>query len=99
MVQCLRIHLPMQGAGVQSLVLEGFTCHGAAKPVPMATEPALPRACEPQLLSLCACNYLEGRGTLHPCLGTREATAVRSLRSPQLEKTQIVEKRPSVSRK
>ena len=33
MVQWLRIHLPMQGTGVQSLVQEDPTCHGATKPV------------------------------------------------------------------
>ena len=31
--QWLRIHLPMQGTQVQSLVQEDPTCHGAAKPV------------------------------------------------------------------
>ena len=31
--QWLRIHLPMQGTWVQSLVLEDPTCHGATKPV------------------------------------------------------------------
>ena len=32
-VQWIGIHLPMQGTWVQSLVWEGFTCHGATKPV------------------------------------------------------------------
>ena len=32
-VQWLRIHLPMQGTWVQSLVREDPTCHGATKPV------------------------------------------------------------------
>ena len=32
-VQCLRIHLPMQGTQVRSLVREDPTCHGATKPV------------------------------------------------------------------
>ena len=31
--QWLRIHLPMQGTWVRSLVQEDATCHGAAKPV------------------------------------------------------------------
>ena len=31
--QWLRIHLPMQGTRVQSLVQEDPTCHGATKPV------------------------------------------------------------------
>ena len=31
-VQWLRIHLPMQGIWVQSLVQEGPICHGATKP-------------------------------------------------------------------
>ena len=33
MVQWLRIHLPMQGARVRSLVQEDPTCRGAAKPL------------------------------------------------------------------
>ena len=32
-VQWLRIHLPMQGTRVRSLVWEDPTCRGAAKPV------------------------------------------------------------------
>ena len=32
-VQCLRIHLPMQGTRVRDLVREDPTCHGAARPV------------------------------------------------------------------
>ena len=31
--QWLRIHLPMQGTRVRSLIQEDPTCHGAAKPV------------------------------------------------------------------
>jgi len=44
MVQWLRIHLPMQGGWVQSLVWEDPTCHGATKPVPHAMEPQLLKA-------------------------------------------------------
>ena len=32
-VQWLRIHLPMQGTRVRSLVWKNPTCHGATKPV------------------------------------------------------------------
>ena len=32
-VQWLRIHLPMQGTQVRSLVQEDLTCHGATKPM------------------------------------------------------------------
>ena len=32
-VQWIRIHLPMEGTWVGSLVREDSTCHGAAKPV------------------------------------------------------------------
>ena len=32
-VQCLRIHLPMQGTRVQALVWEDPTCRGTTKPV------------------------------------------------------------------
>jgi len=42
MVQCLRLHLPMQGTWVRSLVGEDFTCQRAIKPSAS------------QLLSLCA---------------------------------------------
>ena len=60
--QGLRIHLPVQGTWVWTLVQEDPTCHGATKPVrhnywACALEPAshnywahAPRACEPQLL-------------------------------------------------
>ena len=41
-VQYIRIHLPMTGAQVRSLVWEDSTCHGATK------------ARVPQLLSLCS---------------------------------------------
>ena len=33
LVQCLRIHLPMQATWVQSLAQEDPTCHGATKPM------------------------------------------------------------------
>ena len=52
MVQWIRIHLPMQGTWVQSLVLEDSTCRGAPKPVSHdywdsaeTTEAREPRAC------------------------------------------------------
>ena len=32
-VQGLRIHLPMQGTQVQSLVGEDYTCHGVTRPM------------------------------------------------------------------
>ena len=51
-VQWIRIHLPMQGTWVQSLVLEDSTCRGAPKPVSHdywdsaeTTEAREPRAC------------------------------------------------------
>ena len=37
--QWLRIHLPMQGTQVQSLVQKDPTCLGATKPVHTTTEP------------------------------------------------------------
>ena len=40
-VQWLRIHLPMQGTRVQSLVWEDSTCCGAVKPCTTTTELAL----------------------------------------------------------
>ena len=55
--QWLRIHLPMQGTRVQSLVREDPTCRGETKPVHQnywayALEPASHNywACVPQLL-------------------------------------------------
>ena len=33
MAQCLRIHLPVQGTLARSLVWEGYSCHGATKPM------------------------------------------------------------------
>ena len=60
-VQWLRIHLPMQGTRVQSLVREDPTCRRATKPVShnywaCALEPSSHNywAHEPQSLSLCA---------------------------------------------
>ena len=57
--QCLRIHLPMQGTRVRSLVLEDPTCRGATKPVghnywagaPQLLNPVCSRARVPLLLS------------------------------------------------
>ena len=69
--QCLRIHLPMQGTWVRSLVQEDPTCHGATKPVhhnywACALEPSSHNywAHAPQLLI--------------PCAATMEACAPRS---------------------
>ena len=58
--QWLRIHLPMQGTQVQSLVWEDPTCCGATKPMshnywartPQLLKPTSSRARVPQLLSL-----------------------------------------------
>ena len=44
-VQWLRIHLPVQGTWVQSLVQEDAICHGQLS---LTTEPTLPRAHAPQ---------------------------------------------------
>ena len=49
-VQWIRIHLPMQGIWVPSLVLKDSTCHGATNL--MHNYWAHSRACELQLLSL-----------------------------------------------
>ena len=49
-VQWLRIHLPMQGTRARSLVQEGPTRGGAAKPVSHDCWAWALRACEPQLL-------------------------------------------------
>ena len=73
LVQWIRIHLPMQGTRVKSLVWEDSTCHGATKPT---------------------CHNYRSPWAQSPCSATREATAMRSLRtttksrphSAQLEK-------------
>ena len=44
----MRLHLPMQGAEVQSLVGEDPTYHRATKPVRCTTEAHAPRACAVQ---------------------------------------------------
>ena len=44
-VQWLRIHLPMQGTQVQSLVWKDLMCHGATKPSAMTTEALLHSLC------------------------------------------------------
>ena len=95
--QWLRIHLPMQGTWVQSLVREDPTCHGAAKPVhgnywACALEPASHNYWSPHAYS--------------PCSATRETTATRgphtamksSLRSPQLEKACVQQWRPKAAK-
>ena len=51
MVQWLRIHLPLQGTWVQSLVREDPTCRGATKPLGHNSCGLHSRACKPQLLS------------------------------------------------
>ena len=40
-VRCLRIHLPMQGTQVRSLVLVDAACHGATEPCTTTIEPVL----------------------------------------------------------
>ena len=54
MVQWLRIHLPMQGTGVQSLVQEDPTCHKATKP--MHQLPSQCAATKPAGLEPVLCN-------------------------------------------
>lgn len=46
MVQHLRLHLPMQGTRVQSLVQEDVTGRGTTEPVTTAAEPVNSRAGE-----------------------------------------------------
>ena len=104
MAQWLRIHLPMQGTQVRSLVQKDPTCRGATKPVchnyqACALEPASHNYWTrvPQLLKP---THLE------PVSATREATAVRSLRtstksspcSLQLEKARVQQQRPNTAK-
>ena len=88
MVQWLRIHLPLQGTQVQSLVQEDPTCRRATKPVrhncwACTVEPAchnywarVPRACAPQ----------------------QEKPLQREARTPQLEKACVQQQRPNAAK-
>jgi len=53
-VQHLRLHLPIQGTRVQSLVREDATGRGTTKPVATATEPVNYRAGEHSERNSCA---------------------------------------------
>ena len=44
-VQWLRIHLPMQGPGVWSLIREDSTCYGQPNPCATTAKPMYPRIC------------------------------------------------------
>ena len=68
-VQWLRIHLPMQGTRVQSLVQEDATCFWATKPMHHILSQCS-SAQELQLLSPCAWSL---------CVKIRETTVMRSL--------------------
>ena len=89
----LRIHLPVQGTRVQSLVQEDPTCRRATKPVchsywACALEPVSHDywVCEPQLLSLHATTTeAHMPQLLSPRATTTEARAPRA-RAPQQEK-------------
>ena len=84
MIQWLRIHLPMQGTWVPSLVGEYPTCHRATKPVPVAcattTEPEL-SARELQVLK-------------PTCPGDR---AAKRESPPELERARAPQRRPSTA--
>ena len=84
-IQWIKLQVPVQGTQVPSLVWEDPTCLGATQPV-----------C--QSYWALGCNYWahEPRAT---CLATREATALRSLSLPQLEKAQVQQWRPSAAKK
>ena len=87
-VQWLRICLPMQGTQVQSLIQK----------IPHAADQRSPRATtiEPELQSPGAA-ATEAWVPQSPCSTAREATAVRSPRSPQLEKAHTQQRRPSTA--
>ena len=93
-VQWLRIHLPVEGTWVQSLVREDSTCCGATKPIchsywAWALEPMSSSYWTPMPYNLCST--------------TKETMAATSLRttaksrpcSPQLKKTSARQWRPS----
>ena len=72
-VQWIRIHLPMQGAWVWSLVQKDSTCRGAAKPESCRLS-LRSRPREPQLLKPALSRALKPR--------TNETTEARVLRTP-----------------
>ena len=98
-VQWIRIHLPMQGTRVQSLVREGLACHGAAAPGATVTEVRLSRAAhgpaEPGGAATEA--HTPGARALQ-----QETPLRREARSAQLESApcpQQLEKRPHTAAK
>ena len=96
-VQWLRIHLPMQGTRVWSLVQEDPTCCGATKPVHHNYWVCALEHASHNYWSLCAQSL---------CSTTREATAMRSPHtarkssphSPQLEKARMQQWRPNTAK-
>ena len=83
-VQWLRIHLPMQGTRVQSLVWEDPTCRGATKPVSHNYW-----ACMSQLLKPVG---------LEPMLHNKRSHHSKP-HSPQLEKAHAQQRRPNAANK
>ena len=91
MAQWLRIHLPMQGTWVRTLVQEDLTCYGATKPMchnywAFALGPTSHNywAHAPQLLRLCSRACEPQLLSLHTT--TTEAQAPRAC-APQQKKT------------
>ena len=110
-VQWIRIHQPMQGTQVWSLVQGDFTCHGATKLMhlnwwrlfwgPWST------ATEPVHHNYWACMLqLQKPVHLEPVFCKREATAMRSSctemksnsHSPQQDKACLQQQRPSTTK-
>ena len=109
-VQWLRIHLPVQGTRVQSLIREDPTCCGATKPVchnyrACALEPAshnywvrVPQLLKPVRSRACVLQLLS------PCAATTEARVPRACalqqeKPPQLEKAHAQQQRPNTAKK
>ena len=95
--QWLRIRLPMQGTRTRALVREDPTCCRATKPVCHNYW-----ACALEITS----HSYWARASYSPCSATREATAIRSLRtttkssscSPHLEKARAQQWRPNTAK-
>ena len=86
--QWIRIHLPMQGTQVRSLVREDFTWCGTSKPVCHTAECPCCNSWSPHTLSLYSATY-EVISTRSP-----HTTMQSSPYSPQLEKAAWKQQRP-----
>ena len=81
-VQWLRIHLPMQGTWVQSLVWEDPTCPRATKPLCHNYWSPHSRACEPQLLKSECLEPVVCTAVRSPCTAMKSTPSLCNKRKP-----------------